>query len=291
MRDRITSRWPLPPSGVRYITPPFLLESLRSNPLTTDLHPLALGYYPHAAAHQMRRRSHATELLIYCTAGWGQLRLDGAVWPVGAGDLIVLPAGTAHSYAADAESPWTIYWAHYGGSKSGLFTDYLKAPQPVVRIGLQPRVMAGFEGLFHPYRSGFAFDAFVLGAGRLRLLLTELAGSTARDGADERLDLDHLLDFIEQNMHRQLDLATLAAEAKLSRFHFIRRFKALTGHAPIQHLIHLKMQRACRLLDSSDEPVKGVAARLGYEDPYYFSRLFKRVIGVAPQHWRDHHPT
>jgi len=67
-----------------------------------------------------------------------------------------------------------------------------------------------------------------------------------------------------------------------------RRFKQLTGHTPIQHFIHLKMQHACRLLDTTHEPVKRIAAQVGYDDPHYFSRLFKRVLGVAPQQYRQH---
>jgi AraC-like DNA-binding protein len=48
------------------------------------------------------------------------------------------------------------------------------------------------------------------------------------------------------------------------------------------------MQHACRLLDTTAEPVKRIAAQVGYDDPHYFSRLFKRVLGVSPQRYRQH---
>ncbi|HET8705548.1 MAG TPA: helix-turn-helix transcriptional regulator, partial [Pseudomonadales bacterium] len=73
----------------------------------------------------------------------------------------------------------------------------------------------------------------------------------------------------------------------LSKFHFSKKYKALTGHSPIQHFIHLKMEQACYLLDISDQAVSLISQQLGYDDPHYFSRLFKKVIGVNPSQYRD----
>ena len=50
----------------------------------------------------------------------------------------------------------------------------------------------------------------------------------------------------------------------------------------------MKMQRACYLLDSTQQSVKQLAAALGYDDAYYFSRLFKKVIGLSPAQYRQH---
>ena len=101
------------------------------------------------------------------------------------------------------------------------------------------------------------------------------------------MDLTVLAGLMQRRLNGELDLEDLAKVAHLSKFHFIRRFRQLTGNTPIQYFIHLKMQHACRLLDSSEDPIKRIAAAVGYEDPYYFSRIFKRVIGVSPQHYRE----
>jgi AraC-like DNA-binding protein len=291
--DIITSRWPLPTAGVRFLVPQFLQTLLREHTLSRDLYPLALGYYPGARGHHMRRRSHTTQLLIYCSAGAGQLQIEGQRWPVRPGDLILLPAGTAHTYAADAGEPWSIHWIHFEGERSRDYMAYLQTGQPVVPVGLHPRLIAEFDALFDLRHAGFTLAPFIHGSSRLRMLLTELAGLAAGDqrSGGKRLDLDHLLELMHRRMDQALDLEALAAASNLSKYHFIRRFKALTGHSPIQHFIHLKMQYACQLLDRSDEPLKRVAARVGYDDPYYFSRLFKRVIGISPQQYREQHTT
>jgi AraC-like DNA-binding protein len=66
-----------------------------------------------------------------------------------------------------------------------------------------------------------------------------------------------------------------------------KKYKALTGYSPIQHFIHMKMERACYLLDSGQQPVGEVAERLGYQDAQYFSRLFKKVVGLSPSDYRQ----
>jgi YesN/AraC family two-component response regulator len=57
----------------------------------------------------------------------------------------------------------------------------------------------------------------------------------------------------------------------------------------VDYFIHLKIQRACRLLDTTALPVGLVGARVGYEDPYYFSRIFRRVMGYPPRRYRQVH--
>ena len=49
----------------------------------------------------------------------------------------------------------------------------------------------------------------------------------------------------------------------------------------------MKIQAACQLLDSTDDSVKAIAARLGYDDPLYFSRVFRRTQGISPSAYRD----
>jgi AraC-like DNA-binding protein len=95
------------------------------------------------------------------------------------------------------------------------------------------------------------------------------------------------LAFLRSNLHRPLPLAEMASHAGLSESHFSRVFKAQTGHAPLDYFILLKMQHACALLGVTDMRVKEVAAAVGYADPYYFSRLFKQVIGVSPREYRS----
>ena len=287
-RVEITSNWPLPPKGIRLVSPKFLLDTMAADPLSQDLYPLATGYYPQAKGHRMARQKNANYLLIYCTEGHGQLKAGEQQWAIKAGDIISLPEGLAHSYSADPAQAWSIYWAHYTGTLAWEYSRRICADKPCTQIGLQPRLIADFEALFSLRRAGYSADAYIHSACQLKQMLSFIAYTAQRHQPQHGQAIDRVK--VEELMHLHLgdslNLQALATDANLSKYHFTRKFKQLTGHSPIQHFIHLKMQHACQLLDSTAHSVKQIAVETGYKDAYYFSRLFKQVIGISPSEYR-----
>jgi AraC-like DNA-binding protein/DNA-binding CsgD family transcriptional regulator len=93
--------------------------------------------------------------------------------------------------------------------------------------------------------------------------------------------------YMLRHLNEPLQVATLAAQASISPSHFFALFKRQVGCAPIDYFIRLRMQQACRLLDETALSVKEVAAAVGYDDPFYFSRVFKSVNRVAPSEYRQ----
>jgi AraC-like DNA-binding protein len=92
--------------------------------------------------------------------------------------------------------------------------------------------------------------------------------------------------FMREHLNQPLQVATLAAKACTSPSHFFVLFKRVTGSPPIDYFIRLRMERACRLLEAGSWHVKEVAAALGYDDPFYFSRVFKSTVHVPPSEYR-----
>jgi AraC-like DNA-binding protein len=285
------SQWPLPDQGIRFLTPAFMLQQLYRHPLTRDCYPTAMGYYPRASGHRMQRPRHDDNLLLYCVDGSGILEAGGSEYRVGSGDLMLLPQGLAHDYAASGQDPWTIYWVHFQGTSTRVFMDYLgyREGQAVVQAGVSPALLAAFNSLLSVRRTGYSSSAFINAANQLRHLLTQFAMESSRAQAQRQgtLDLDSIQAYMQDNIHAQLELEDLAAVAHLSKFHFSNRYKALTGYSPIKHFLHMKIEYACQLLDSSELSVKAIAAELGYPDPLYFSRLFSKTMGLSPRAYRS----
>lgn len=57
-------------------------------------------------------------------------------------------------------------------------------------------------------------------------------------------------------------------------------------YSTIDYFIQIKIQQACQLLDYSNLRINEISSRIGYEDPYYFSRIFKKVTGVSPDNYK-----
>ena len=290
-----TFQWPLSPDGIRFVVPEFIVNELIHNPLTDGCYPIALGYYPSAFGHRMERQSHRDHLLIYCTDGEGVITVGRESQAIKPGDMLVLPKDTAHRYQAKTNSPWSIYWVHFDGLLSAQFLAPLLPPlldrgQPfsVLTIGIQPKIVADFEALLDVRRTGYNPRDFIYASNQLRQILSFLGatGPLANNNAGQ-LDLDAIHAMMQENLHGQLALDTLAKKANLSKYHFSSKYKAITGQSPIQHFLHLKMEHACYLLDISGNSVKEISRNLGYEDNFYFSRLFKKIIGVSPRQYRQ----
>jgi len=286
------SQWPLTSDGIRIIVPAFVQDYLAANTFTNECYPTAFGYYPNAGGHRMAREQHDDNLLMLCTAGCGTLELGSQSLPVGPGDALLLPRGSHHRYRADTDNPWTIYWVHFEGGLAEKFLTAVRGSKqfaPVLHVGTHARLVADFETLIDTRKTGYNRRAFVHAANLLRQMLSYLAmvAPVVQAKQHHDMDLDGIHALMEERLHGHLDLATLARHANLSKYHFSNKYKALTGHSPIQYFLHLKMERACYLLDVSGISVKDVSRTLGYEDSYYFSRLFKKIIGVAPRQYRN----
>lgn len=94
-------------------------------------------------------------------------------------------------------------------------------------------------------------------------------------------------EFIQQNFTHDITIEALAAHVGMSVRNLIRRFKAATGMAPGSYLQEVRVAAARHLLEAGDRSVERVGVQVGYADPGFFRRVFKRRCGVTPAAYRD----
>lgn len=92
--------------------------------------------------------------------------------------------------------------------------------------------------------------------------------------------------FFEKNMHRKISLAEAARVACLSPSGLNHHFKKSVGVTPMEYLTEMRLERAQALLCHTKDPISGIAAACGFENPYYFSNTFKKHKGESPSSYR-----
>jgi transcriptional regulator GlxA family with amidase domain len=113
------------------------------------------------------------------------------------------------------------------------------------------------------------------------------ANGVAPDAGSENIGrIGRSIAYMVEHLNQPLQVATLAAQASVSSSHYFALFKRQMGVAPIDFFIRLRMNHARELLDSTRSSIKEIAAAMGYEDPFYFSRVFKSVHQIAPAEYR-----
>lgn len=90
------------------------------------------------------------------------------------------------------------------------------------------------------------------------------------------------LAYIEQHFHENVSSATVSAVCNMDSFQFSRAFKSAFGITFKEYLLRVRIKEACRLLEKPDIAVTDVASLTGFNDPSYFSKVFKRYAGVCP---------
>jgi len=274
------------------IPPPLLRTFCERDPVMCQLYITDIGYYPNAQHHYRKRpRGTGEHVVIYCTGGKGICSIGKQTYSIEPGALILLPANQPHEYRADESLPWTIYWAHFKGHNSGNFINMMLrqfgANAALLSYG-EERIRL-FEKIYSILENGYSIHNLCYAGLSLQYFLTSCCfnkDEADRSGIGEMGRVEGCIRYMRENLHRTLSLQEIAAAVNRSVSHIAALFKKGTGFAPIAYFNQLKAQKACQYLLYTDLRISEVAAKLGLEDPYYFSRLFTKIIGVSPLKYR-----
>lgn len=226
-------------------------------------------------------------VLAYCRGGEAVYHIRGQRLPVGEGDLLFLPKGLVRSAYADPDNPWSFCSVSFdirfrNEETSRLFERF----DPIIRSPHLYRMPALFSELLQVWtgkRSGFTVKCKSILMDILYILIKErdrVSYGTVHYNAIERT-----ADLILTNYKRHFSIDELAAHASLSPSHFRLLFKQITGMTAVQYLNHIRISKAKDLLVSGECNVTEAALAVGFQDIYYFSRLFKKLTGESPSHY------
>ncbi|MDE6533212.1 MAG: AraC family transcriptional regulator [Muribaculaceae bacterium] len=281
-------------SGQRSIVlPKMILDVMMADPVLSALHITAIGYYPDAGYHFRERPEPIGEyVFIYCTAGEGWFEVEGVRNEVATNSYFILPAGIPHSYGAKEQNPWTIYWIHFSGTLARHYAADCAMPH-LINPGIGSRIRNRtnlFEEIFSTLDSGFSIEGiryamslFHHYLGTLRYL-REYRSAGEKSG--DRDIIDATIHFMNENIERTITLSQLSSYSGYSQSYLSSVFKERTGHSPLAYFNLLKVRHACQLLDSTDMKLNCICHMVGISDPYYFSRLFSKVMGMSPSSYR-----
>jgi AraC-like DNA-binding protein len=290
IRDHLQMAADLPRHWV--VLPDSVRTKALSHPLLRGLLPSHVGFFPNAKHHRVRRPEGVGQAIFkYCVRGAGWCELDGRRFAVNPGELMVVPPNVPHAYGAAEERPWTVHWFHVVGEQLGPLIDELgvSRTQPIVRLGQNARLVALLQDLEQVLEDDYAFPHLLFASqllGHIVGLMIWLRRNDFSDSHDAHQRVLQSVERMKQRLDKPLDVAQLASLANLSSSHYSTLFRRLTGASPTAYFTRLRLHRAAGLLLTTRDSVKIIAARLGYDDALYFSRIFRRCHGVPPSEYR-----
>lgn len=273
------------------VIPPIDKALINENSIYQNMFLTAIGYYPKADHHDRKRETGADQyILLYCVSGKGTILTGGDTYILKPNQYFILPKHQDHHYYTSKDDPWSIYWVHYDGIIAKQlyekFQHSLKEKKNTVPFD-NTRVNQ-FNSIYSIIENSFQVSDLELAGILLNTFLASfLYGDILDQSNNEEDQISEIIKFMKQNLDKNFTIEKFANEFDLSVSRYSEMIKKKTGFSPIHYFNNLRINQSCQYLYFTELSIKEICSKTGFNDPYYFSRLFKKLMGVSPNTYRN----
>lgn len=235
-------------------------------------------------------------LLHHVLSGKGTYVCQGQTYELGAGDSFLIEPGKLVNYMADTLDPWHYRWVAFEGrlAERLLQDTGLSSQQPVVHTGRKRSIGVLFRQVQLAFQHRGA-GANLKANGCLHLLFAEFAEALRPLRSDEPEQataagqtVQRALQYLSKQYAEPITIELMAESLGYNRAYLSTLFKRQTGLTPVTFLLRLRLDKARHLLRERPElTVEQIASSVGFQDPLYFSKQFKRHYQLSPTDYRS----
>jgi AraC-like DNA-binding protein len=252
-------------------------------------------YPAHKSEHPVAFRQVAvgrtlTEFqIVYISRGQGIFGADGKTYTVEPGSMLFLLPGMRHFYRPDYETGWQEHWVGFNG---GYFTQLveggiLSRRRVFFTPGLRDSILNTFNQIIEEVRAQRPLFQLKACSGIIALISEMLASERRQVQPNYYQEIvEKTKCLMESNVYGAINVPNIAEQIGVSTSRLNEVFKTYTAMTPYQYYIHIKIHKAENILEQENISIKEVAFKLGFEDQYYFSRLFRSKTGMSPSEWK-----
>lgn len=227
----------------------------------------------------------------FVLAGSGTLWMEGQSWHLSAGQIFILPDQVESEYQADMDDPWQYAWITIDGKNAltclksaGFENSWVREcncnPDRFVEIvdkilGITELTIAN-----ELRRNAYMHEALAL------LVETKKPKKEVRHDFSPDLYVQYAVQFIHLN-YSHIKVNDIARYIGINRSYLTTIFKNKLNVSPQEYLVTYRLNKGKQLLCTTDLSIQEVAARIGYDNPLTFSKMFKNTYGKSPRYYRQ----
>ncbi len=227
-------------------------------------------------------------LIHYVSQGKGTFTCNKNVYELSRGDMFFIAPGQLVSYRADQHEPWAYCWVGFNGTDARRLVTIagFSTAQPVLHVSDQEETSRRLLRIAEVSGNTAASDAEM--AGYLYLFLSYLIQNNNRHAITDPHQeyVANALRFIQYNYANDIGVNDIAHYVGISRSQLYRAFLQDFGVSPHSYLQKYRINEACSLLHNADISIAEVAGSVGFNDPLYFSRVFKTIKQCTPSDYQ-----
>ena len=240
-----------------------------------------------------RPRGRLDFQLLYIAAGKAHFHIDGEEKVVTAGHMVLYRPKEPQKYEYYGKEQTEVYWVHFTGSN---VTNILRS------YGLTKEMKVFYCGSDLEYKNHFRSmiqelqmckddypEMLEIHLRQIFIRLHRYFNTIAKvENSQIAEDIDKAMLYFAEHYNEDICIEDYAREHLMSTSWFIRNFKQYTGSTPMQYILSKRIHNAETLLENEHYNITEISNIVGYDNPLYFSRIFKKVKGISPTEYRKH---
>ena len=230
------------------------------------------------------KRARLDWYLLYITGGSLEIRLENATHYANPGTFFIISPGTTHFHLTQDNQQVEYLWIHFTGNNSRNLIEHfeLDTNKPLF-VGIHHYMYESWQRLFNAFILNDKYFLDISSA-----ILTEILAQFSRylRYPSHNNSLLKSISYIHKHFSTDIKINYLAKMENLSETHYRALFKKLTGVSPTDYITQRRIESALKLLENPNISIADVALKSGYNDQYYFIKVFKKNTGITPGKYR-----
>ena len=233
--------------------------------------------------------------ILYVANGKTHFWFDGREEIVSTGHMVLYKPEEIQKYVYYLEDNPEVFWIHFTGSdvKNILAYHGISLDEHVFYCGVLPDYKALFRKIIQELQlCRYGYEDYIASLFNDILLLVDRQQHEQKKATgDVQEQIERAAAYFNENYNTKISIDDYAESLHISTNWFIHNFKQYAGMSPAQYILSLRMVNAQSLLERTTYNIKEISEIVGYENPLYFSRVFKKEIGKSPAQYRKERTT
>jgi AraC-like DNA-binding protein len=231
--------------------------------------------------------------LHYIHSGQGIFKAGDKTYYLCQGEGFLVCPNVVVSYAAAPGESWNYSWVAFNGlnAENYLNRANLNQENPIFHCSREDYINKCFQEIFDSTQCEKSMDLKALSS--FYNLLSTIIEERSSKGY-EKISTKHqdtyvkqAIEFIDTNYSRRISIEEVARYVGINRKYLSKLFSDVLNVSPQNYLVNFRLKKACEYLSSSNLSISEISTSIGYNDPFLFSKVFKKYMGISPSSYRD----
>ena len=229
--------------------------------------------------------------IIYIAAGEGHFMLDGQEVIVPAGNMVLYQPKQQQKYFYYGKDRTQVWFVHFTGRQVKSILKHYEIPLDgyILHTGISRE----YEECFRKMRDelikcSWGYEEMLTYLFRELMLMIHRRMTEAMPQVSGFIqeEIDRAKAYFEEHYNEEISIEQYAASRSMSTSWFNRSFRGSVGTSPMKYILDIRIRNAQVLLETTDYSIANIASVIGYDNPMYFSRMFRKAKGLSPAKYR-----